>query len=116
MDESILRSVAKYCQVGDDDTYYDPTLILIINTHLAFLHQLGVLKTDDFLIEDTDRPWADVLVEDARMAPAILYVQIRSRLDFDPPANSFLVNSLTEKYKEIEQRLLMTNDDIEAGI
>lgn len=116
MDESILRSVAKYCQIGDDDLYFDPELILIINSYLAFLHQLGVLCTDDFEIEDATKCWADVLVADSRMAPAKLYVQIRSRLTFDPPANSFLVNSLTDTYREIEQRLLMTNDDIEAGV
>ena len=117
MNESILRSVAKYCQVGDDDTYFDPELISIINTHLAFLHQLGTLITLNFLIVDDETRWADVINPDPRiMAPSIQYVQIRSKLDFNPPSSSYLINSMKETCNEIEQRLLMAMDDIEAGV
>ena len=117
MDESILRSVAKYCQVGDDDEYFDPELIAIINNHLSQLHQLGALINDSFMIVSDEQTWAGVINPDPRvMAPSIQYVQIRSKLDFNPPSSSFLITALKESYIEDEQRIRMALDDIEAGV
>lgn len=114
MNESILRSVAKYIGVGTDDDFYDPELIMIINAGLAILHQLGVLKTNQFTIEDEDKTWSDILIDDTRLDDARLYVGIRTKLIFDPPSNSFLVNTLTETFKEIEWRLGAALDDMDA--
>lgn len=116
MNESILRSVAKYLGIGSDDSFFDPELVLIINANLAILHQLGVITSTTFAIEDSSTTWAELLIDDDRLEEAKMYVAIRTRLAFDPPTNSFLVNTLTETFKEYEQRMLMTLDDREAGV
>ena len=50
--DSILDSVKKVLNQGADDDFFDPDILMHINTVFSTLHQLGVGPEDGFAIED----------------------------------------------------------------
>lgn len=103
--ESILDSVKKY--LGNDPSYdyFDPDIIMLINAGISKLVQLGVGPADGFEIADRSSKWSDLIGDRKNLLLAKTYLCIDVKLVFDPPANSFLVNSLKEIQNEAAWRI-----------
>ena len=105
--ESILLSIKTL--IGGafvDSSDFDTDLIININSALSILHQLGLGPEDGFKITSDSETWSDFLGTDVKtLEDAKIYVYLRTRLTFDPPANSFLVNAIEKDIKELEWRL-----------
>lgn len=102
--DSILKSVAKLIGSGDDD-YFDPDLIIHINTVLSILTQLGVGPSDGFIITGEDETWNDFIGDDKRLSSVISYVSCKTKLIFDPPASSIVLEAMKYTIAELEFRL-----------
>ena len=84
---------------------FQTDLIIHINSALSTLTQLGVGSIEGFAITGTDETWSDFLLgnrKDVEMIKSYVYMKVR--LMFDPPQNSFLVDSLEKQCKEFEWR------------
>lgn len=105
MSDSILTSIKK--NLGVDETYevFDPDIIMYINSALATLTQLGVGPAEGFMIEDKTATWATFLGTDPRLSPVKTYVQLRTRMLFDPPQTSYLVEAMKQQIQEHEWRM-----------
>lgn len=104
--ESILKSIKKLLGIDEDFEEFDTDVIIHVNSVLMTLCQLGVGPERPYHISGSDETWADFLgdeYEDYNMVKS--YVYARVRLIFDPPSNSFLVDSLTNLVREYEYRL-----------
>lgn len=102
--DSILRSVARYCNIPDDYTRYDQQLIQHINGVLAIVLQLGVGETR-FRITGESETWTDIGINDKNLEDVKDYVSIRVKLIFDPPTNSTVLTMLQEYAKELGERI-----------
>jgi hypothetical protein len=106
MEQSILKSTKKILDVDPDDTSFDLSIITHINTAFSALTDLGVGPTDGFVIEDEAVKWSAYLADDPiKLSKVKACIYLRTRLLFDPPASSFLLDVIKEQLREQEWRL-----------
>lgn len=112
MDESILLTIKRMLGLDEDYTPFDVELPVFINSAIMAAHQLGI-GVNDFYITGSDETWADWLGEDSSKLIAVQsYIYMKVKLAWDPPANSFVVNSFEKQLDELTWRL---NVQAEAG-
>ena len=105
MQESILKTIKQLTGCPDDFEQFDLDLTIHINSAFATLTQLGVGPKEGYRITGPDNVWSE-FEEDAQKSSLIKdYVYIKTRLLFDPPTSSALMDSLKEQLKEMEWRL-----------
>lgn len=102
MNESILNEVKK--MLGIDFSYdaFDDELIPHINSTFSRLTTLGVGPKNGFRITGNTEKWSDFIDENNELNNIKDFMYIKVKLLFDPPQNSFLVNSLESQAKELE--------------
>ena len=102
---SILTSVKKAIGgIYEDDEDFDSDIIMFINSELAELNQLGVGPEGGFSISDKIALWTD-LIDDERLNFVQQYVTLKVKMIFDPPQNSFVMDSLNRKCEELKWRI-----------
>jgi hypothetical protein len=120
LEQSILKSTKKVLGVADDDTSFDLDIITHINTAFSILTDLGVGPQGGFVIEDEEAEWPDYFPNEDD--PAKLKVQLskvktvvflRTKLLFDPPTVSYLLDSTKEQLREAEWRLNVNREETE---
>lgn len=88
MINSILTSVKKYCHIAEDYEDFDQDIIMLINSSLRTLNQLGV-GVKGFNITDKESVWDDFLGSDSEnLSMAKEFIFLNVRLIFDPPVGS----------------------------
>ena len=111
MEDSILVSIKQMLGIYDEDTAFDGELILHINGALADLTHVGVGPKEGFTILDKSTRWDEFSDNQTINAQAKIYVFCKVRLIFDPPSNSFVVDSITKTKDEAQWRLYMIADE-----
>lgn len=99
---SILTSVKKSLGYEEDDTSYDPDLIMYINTALAALNRIGTGPELGYRIEDKTATWVNFFGTDPRLNFVQSYVYLKVRLIFDPPGTSFAIKAMEDMLREFE--------------
>lgn len=100
----------------ENDEHFDQELIMHINTTFTILTQLGVGPSEGFRITlGGQEQWSDFTNDDKVLESVKTYVYIRTRLIFDPPANSFLIEALERTARELEWRLNVEEGGIIYG-
>lgn len=109
MNESIISSIKGYVGISDVDTAFDQDIVLHINTAFSTLYQLGVGKGSPYRItSDEKSSWTELFSDYPNCIDFIKeYTFLRVRLLFDPPTNSYIMDSLKQTIQEMEYRLLM---------
>lgn len=110
MNDSILTSIKKLLGITEDDTSFDTDIIIHINSILMVLAQEGVIN-EGFTISDKTDSWEDALEDQSNLEAVKTLVYLRVRLLFDPPNNSFVIQSMNEQIKEFEWRLYVWKDN-----
>jgi len=105
MEKSILKSIKKVVGVSPDYDVFDEDILMAINTSFSTLNQLGIGPEGGFSIEDETPTWSDYIGGDPNYNSIKTYIQLKTRLLFDPPANSIIKGAIDEQLKEIEWRL-----------
>lgn len=106
--KGILSDVKKLVNIEDDDDSFDLDIMIHINSTLATLHQLGVIKDPNFAIDSGEETWDQLVLANAGLSNVKSYIFIRVRLLFDPPTNPTLLTSLKEQRLELEWRMNVT--------
>lgn len=102
--ESILSSVKKKLGIQPEYEHFDDEIITDINSAFLILNQLGVGPDEPFTISDSTTTW-DEFIENGQIELVKSYIPLRVRLLFDPPSNSFLVESINKQVAEFEFRM-----------
>ena len=103
--ESILTSVKKMLGIVEEYEYFDPELIIHINSVFSTLAQLGIGPEAGFKIAGKSEEWTDFLDSTSNLEAVKSYVYLRVRLLFDPPTMSAVIDSMTRQISELEWRL-----------
>ena len=115
MEQSILKSVKKNLNVdtGVDDAF-DEQIVTFINSALSTLTQLGIGPSDGFMIEDDTALWVDFVgVMTPQHNLIKTYVCLKTRLAFDPPTTSDVIDSLKNQIAELESRIRDNRESLE---
>ena len=111
MEDSILLTVKKLIGGADSGTYdhFDEDLILHINTCLAILDQLMSDSEQPYRITGSTEEWGDIPhVSEADQGLLKDYICTRTRLMFDPPQSSFVLDAMKKTCDELEFRILVS--------
>lgn len=111
MNDNILNSVKKMCNVAEDDPSFDQDLILYINSALMTIMQEWHGMDHAFRVEDGSETWDDMLgVVDTDFEGVKELVGLKVRMVFDPPSNSSVMQALKEEIQNLEWRLYIWKD------
>ena len=110
MDESILVSIKKLLGIAEDYDYFDQDIVMHINAAFMVLTQLGIGPSEGFLITDDTDTWSDFIDDVTNLGSIQSYVYMKVKLMFDPPQNSFTVDSMQKLVNELEWRLNVAAD------
>lgn len=99
MDDSILDSIKSYLGVCYDE--YDKDLIMFINSAFATLAIAGSGPNAGFVITDSTQKWSDYITDDIALPLVKQYIQLKVKLLFDPPNNSFVTESLQQNAADV---------------
>ena len=105
MIQSILYSTKKALGLEPENDDFDEEVIMQINSVFATLHQLGVGPAEGFMIEDETLEWWDFLGDVTPLNNVKNFMFLSVRLAFDPPENSFGIQSVEKQIAEIGWRL-----------
>ena len=106
--ESVLLSVKKMIGPSEEYDYFDPDLIMHINSVFNILQQMGLGTGSGDAITDKEDTWTE-FKEISGVADNILemvksYMYLKVRMQFDPPTGS-AATEFQEQIKEYEWRL-----------
>lgn len=112
--ESILLSV-KHAIGGLDEnvSYFDPDLIMFINSAFTVLAQLGVGPEEPFKIEDSSNEWSEFEYNDIEAVKEWMFIRVKTL--FDPPINGSVMQAYKERQAELEWRMNVMSEEIKDG-
>ena len=105
MENSILTSTKKILGLVESYTPFDVDVILHINSTLSSLDQLGIGPPGGLTIVDNTAVWTDLGLPSNMLNMVKIYVYLKTRMLFDPPGTSFLIEAMNEQIREHEWRL-----------
>ena len=105
MENSILNTVKKICDIDSSCTDFDDQLIIIINATLMTLRQVGIGPTTGYSITSSTETWTDYISDLSLLQSVKPYVCYKTKLLFDPSANSQINSSIKAIVDEYEWRL-----------
>lgn len=108
--DKILASIKKQLGVNDS-VQFDSQIVMVINTAISALTQIGIGPAEGFLLTDEDANWTDFIGEGPSFISAQSYIYCKSKILFDPPANQTLLNALQRQADELEWRLRTEKED-----
>lgn len=102
----ILSTIKDLLGIPQEIDTFDNSLLITINGSFGTLTQLGVGPSSGFVAKDSETLWSEFSLDPIVNQLAIPFIYLNTRLQFDPPANSFLVTSINDQIKELTFRLL----------
>lgn len=112
--KSILNSTKKLLGMEPDYSAFDKDLIPLINMALSTLTQIGVGPATGFKIISKDQTWEEFIGTDPRLESVKTYVFLKTKIAFDPPQSSSVLNCYEKLIKELEWRINVQVDPPEA--
>lgn len=104
MSTSILNDVKHNLGLLEGDTAFDTDVVMMINSAISVLTQLGVGPVEGFEITDTTTQWSD-FVNDKRLNTVKSYIYLKVKLMFDPSSSRFVITALENQIQELEYRI-----------
>lgn len=95
-------------------TVFDEDIRVLINSAFAELHSLGVGPENPFIIKSNEEKWDDFINNSnikKELEAIKIYIYIKVRLIFDPPATSYIIKAYQDEINEISWRLNMICDN-----
>lgn len=113
---SILTSIKQLLGIQTDCKDFDPQITAHINTVLFVLGQNGIGPEGGFVITGEMETWSDLLGADAAkmMSGIKTYTYCKVKLVFDPPQSSSHLEALKQTAHELEWRLNIQAESIDA--
>lgn len=114
MEESILKSTKKVLNIPPDYLAFDQDILTHINSAFSVLNQLGVGPSAGFMIEDDSIEWTAFTVPMNQMNMVKTFIYLKTKILFDPPGTSFLLEAINKELSEQEWRLSAFRDEVIA--
>lgn len=103
--DSILKHVKKYLNINEEDTFYDTDLVMLINGAIDRLKDIGYKHDSTFTITGPDETWDEYIGEDNRKNSIMDYICLKTRMEFNPPQGSSMLDVCKSRLDELEYTL-----------
>lgn len=111
--DSILNTVKEGLNLEADYDAFDSELITYINSALSVLTQIGVGSNDGFDISDSTSTWVDFIGDNDKLLNMVpTYVILKTKILFDPPINSTVMEANKSILAEYEWRINSAVDEM----
>ena len=105
MDESILTTIKGMLNIDSNITDFDSDLIVLINSSLSTLFQLGIGEGKPFRISGSSEKWEQLLDKEEYLELVKETIYLDVRIVFDPPSSSIVMETMKEIRKENQWRI-----------
>jgi hypothetical protein len=102
---SILNDIKKPLGLELTDNAFDIDVIMNINFAFMSLNQLGVGPNSCFHITGINETWFDFLGDNSDFHSVKTYIYLKTKMVFDPPTTSAVLDSINNQLTELEWRL-----------
>lgn len=103
--DSILTSIKKLLGIDEFYDHFDADIIMCINSAFSVLNQLGIGPPEGYVITDSTQTWTDFFGDRKDIELVKTYVYMKTRLIFDPPSSSSVIEAFNKQISEFEWRL-----------
>ncbi len=110
MENSILTSTKKILGLGSTYTPFDLDVITHINSALSNLQQIGIGPAEGLAIEDNTVLWTALALPTNQLSMVKTYIFMKTRMLFDPPSTSFIIEAMKAEILEHEVRLSLLRE------
>lgn len=107
MEDSILNTIKKSLEglTDNSDDVFDTELMIFINSAFGVLHQIGVGPEDGFRIRDSNSKWTEFIPDNDKLLESVKeYIYLKTKLKFDPPSSSAVIEAIKQSIAEHEWR------------
>lgn len=108
--DSILNSVKIQLGITEEYSRFDSQIIMCINTALNTLTELGVGPEAGFKITGPDETYSQFIGDDILLEQVKTYLFLKTKLIFDPPLSSFVLEAYNKQIQELEFRMNVAVD------
>lgn len=118
-DDSVLLMTKKLLGITPSLTDFDPDVLSAINAALFTLKQLGAGTKDGKMVSDQTTTYQDLYGDDnpdLDIDAIKQYIYCRSKIIFDPPQQSSLLQSLKDQAEELQWRIRLAAELREGAI
>lgn len=113
--DSILQSIKKKIGPSADYDAFDHDILVCINTAFATLYDVCSFGGDKPIhITGANEVWSSILT-DPKIEWVKEYVFMKTKIAFDPPANSTLLDNYKAQIAELEWRIYTELNDYYPG-
>ena len=113
MENSILNTIKILVGIEPSDDAFDMNLIVLINSAIMTLRQIGIGPPNGFSIVDSSTTWSDY-ISDIKLYESVKeYIHLKVTIIFDPPTSSYVLEAMKEQIKEFEWRLQNEKEEFE---
>lgn len=108
--DSILTSIKKLMGLTEEYDAFDQDILILINSVLFELEQIGVKAKEGFVLSDKTAVWSDYS-DDNRLLNALKpYIYMKTKITFDPPTSSGALDSMNRIIDRFEWRINLYAD------
>lgn len=108
---SILKAVKDNLQIVDTFDAFDNRIMLLINTAISELSQIGYPPAKGFEVTGYDETWGDLITE-SRYNMVRTFINESVSLRFDPPSSSYALDQLKA---DLEALAIRIRYEVESG-
>lgn len=114
--DSILNTTKKLLGIDPDDKDFDVDIISIINSITLSLSQMGIGPINGFIVTSEEDKWEDYLsTNTVNLQGVKTYIYLKTKLIFDPPSNSTVIECLNKSIQELEWRMMLAVETNNLG-
>lgn len=113
LEQSILKSTKKKLNLDESYHDFDQDVIDYINSSFFRLYQLGLGPPEGFAIDDEEETWDSFITGGLNVSvlnAVKTYVNLKVRLQFDPPGLAHHIKAIEDQIVELEHTLLTERD------
>ena len=108
--DSILTSIKKLMGLTEEYDAFDQDILILINSVLFELEQIGVKSQEGFALSDKTAVWFDYSDDDRLLNVSKPYIYMKTKLTFDPPTSSGALDSMNRIIDRFEWRINLYAD------
>lgn len=112
--DNILKSIKILLGIQEDYDAFDNEIIYNINSAFMSLYQIG-FGSSPFSIKNKNEVWSDAIENDEFFESVKMYIFQKTKLGFDPPTSSFVLDSIKNQLQELEWRLNIQKEEFEPN-
>lgn len=106
--DSILNTIKKLLGIDSEDDNFDVDVMVMINSTIPALSQMGIGPPNGFVVTTAEDTWADYITSQTINLEGVkTYLYLKTKLVFDPPTNATVIEAFKKNLEELEWRMML---------